>query len=918
MKTKLLFTYILFCFVNNLLVTAQYTNIQTDTINTAVKSAINDSIFIKDTTISLHNNNSVSFNDSTKIQTDSLSENKTNKKNVLLTSKIIANAKDSTIYSLDAKKMFLFGSAEILYEDIKLTAGYIEVDMDNNIIYAEGITDSLGKKIEEPIFLQDAQEVQASNITYNLKTKKGYIKGLYTQQEEGYLHSSRTKKEPNNSINIYRGKYTTCDLKDPHFYLWLSKGKVVPDKAIVSSYAYLVLADVPLYPLMVPFGYFPNTKEKKSGFLIPTFGDERNRGFFLKDGGYYFAINDHMDLAIQGDIYSKGSWLIRGQSRYKLRYKFSGSVNASYSKVIINEPSFDKASGRLVQNESTQFGIQWNHSQDPKARPNSNFNASVNFSSMDNNRYNSQSTNDYLTNTTSSSISFRKTFANTPFNMSANLRHSQNTQTKTVDLTLPQVTFNMNRIFPFKRKNPVGKQRWYEKIGLTYSGNFQNRSKGLTDSVMFTDEMWDHFSYGVNNNIPLSVPLKVLKYFNVSPNINFKDRMYFKRDIREYDPDTTTFTNRTEKGFYNIYDYSFGVGTGTTLYGMYMFKSKWLKAVRHVMTPNVGFSYRPDFSEERYGFFIKDTNEARGFYNPYQKYAIYGMPGTGKSGSVNLSLSNNLEMKVINKQDTTGENPTKKIKVLESFNFSTQYNIIADSLNWSPIRLNARTTLFKKLGINFSANANLYALDSSGTRIINKFNYKVNNKFVRITNVRFSTGYTFKSIDFFGKKDDGNNGNNSNSNNNANIGGARGGFGANANTDDSNEFGDMTNNSNHNQQMYDYDYFDIPWSFTFSYVYNYSKRGRKPKISQTLNFNGDFSLTPKWKVNFRSGWDFIAKDFSHTEFNLTRDLHCWVARLSVVPFGERKSYFFTIGVKSAILKDLKFDKRKSWYDNYAY
>ncbi len=805
-------------------------------------------------------------------------------KQAFITSKVEYNSNDSTIFSVDGQKVFLFGKAEVNYEDIKLTAAYIEVDMSEGIIYAEGMKDSVGNPMDEPVFIQGSDEIKAKNITYNIQTSKGYVKGLYTQQDDGYLHSSQTKIQANNHVNLHKGKYTTCDLEDPHFYLWISKGKVVPQKAIVSSFSFLVIEDVPLYPLMIPFGFFPNTKEKASGFLIPKFGEEKNRGFYLREGGYYFAFSDYADLAVKGDVYSKGSWQIGATSKYKVRYKFGGNVNLGYSKVAINQ-------GLENYSESNQYRVVWSHTQDAKARPNSNFSANVNFTSMDDNRYNATNSQQYLTNTTSSSISYRKTFANTPFSMSMNLRHSQNTTNKTVNLTLPQITMNMSRVFPFRRKAAVGKKRWYEDIGITYAGNFENKSKGLHDSVMFKNEMWDYFNNGLNHKIPLSTSFKVLKYFNLSPSINFTDRMYFKRDIRTYMADSTGYTTEEETGFYNLYDYSYSLGLGTTIYGMYQYKSKWLKAIRHVATPSVSMSYRPDFSDEKYGFYVPiDTSnqsiDKNGnytgpeYYNPYEKYQLYGMPSFGKSGTVSFSLNNNLEMKVADKNDTTSTDATKKIKLLESLNFSTSYNLIADSLNWAPISLSGRTTLFKGLSINVSASADLYGLDSAGRRL-NVYENQMSGKPFRLTNMRLSTGYSFNSKDLFGTNND--------------------------------------EEDDHHHQHYDgYDYFDIPWDFRVDYSYNYSKTGLEPNVNQTMSFSGNFSLTPKWKVGFRSGWDFNAKDFSYTSFNLSRDLHCWMATLNLVPFGERQSFNFTIGVKSSVLQDLKYDKNQSWQDNYAY
>lgn len=801
----------------------------------------------------------------------------------MLRDNIDLNSNDSTIYSIDGKKVFLFGGASIKYEDIELEADYIEIDMEQNIIYAEGVKDSVGDMTGEPIFTQGGEAIQTKSITYNVKTQKAFIKGLYTEQEEGYLHSESTKKEADNTINLYKGKYTTCELEHPHFYLSLSRGKVIPGKAIVASYSFLVIEDVPLYPLMVPFGFFPTTKEKASGFIIPKFGEENNRGFYLRQGGYYFAINDYVDLAVTGDIYSKGSWLVNGKSKYKLRYKFSGSLDVAFSKVIYGEP------GLSDYNESNEYKIRWSHTQDPKARPNSNFSANVNFISRGENKYNATSSDEYLTNTTSSSISYRKNFANTPFSTSVNLRHNQNNKTGDVQLNLPQMTVNMSRIFPFRKKEAVGKPKWYENVGITYSGNFENKSEGLNDSIMFKDEMWDYFKNGIQHKVPLSTSVKVLKYFNLSPSVNFTDRMYFERTMlngEQYIDDNgalrDTVIEDLQKGFYNVYDYSASLGLGTILYGMYGYKGNWLKAIRHVATPSVSLSFRPDFQESKWGYYELHPDDTTGtkYYSPYAG-SIYGIPGSGKSGMLSFSLNNNVEMKVANKKDTV--NHESKIKIFESLNFSTSYNIIADSMNWSPLNISARTTLFKVLSINMSAQGNFYAIDSLG-KIYDEFQFLVNpGQPFRITNARISTGFSLNSKKLF--------------------------------SSDNDDVGEPENSTSDVYGYYNYDYFDIPWNVNVQYSLSYSHPGLESKVSQSLSFSGDFSLTPKWKIGFRSGYDFEAMDFTYTSFNLSRDLHCWVATLSLIPFGQRQSYSFAIGAKSSILQDLKYNKNQSWIDN---
>ena len=801
----------------------------------------------------------------------------------ILKDKVEYNASDSTIYSIDGKKVYLFGDATITYEDIVLKAAYIEVDMEKNILYAEGVKDSAGNMIGEPVFTQGNETFNSKSVTYNVNTEKGYIKGLYTQQDDGYLHSETTKKDPNNFIHLHHGKYTTCELAEPHFYMSLSRAKVVPGKAIVAGYSFMVIEGVPLYPLMVPFGFFPTSKTKASGFIIPKFGEETNRGFYLREGGYYFAINDYVDLTVKGDVYSKGSWQVNTQSKYKLRYKFSGNVDLAYSKIIYSEKGLENYSN------PTQYRVRWSHTQDAKARPNSNFNANVNFTSVEDNKYNSTTSEDYLTNTTSSSISYRKNFANTPFSTSANFRHSQNNKTEDVSLTLPQMTFNMSRIFPFRRKAAVGSASWYENIGLTYAGNFENRSDGLKDSLMFESEMWDYFKSGINHSVPLGTSVKVLKYFNLSPSVNLTDRMYFERTMLNLQTITdsvgeldTVVVDDVQKGFYNVYDYSAGVSLGTTVYGMYTYKGDWLKAIRHVATPSVSFNYRPDYQESQYGYYYlqpDDTTKTK-YYSPYAGN-IYGAPGAGKSGMVGFSLNNNVEMKVASKNDTV--NTDTKIKLLESLSFSTSYNLMADSMNWSPLNMSARTTLFKVLSISMSATGNFYAVDEKG-KLINDFHYNQHKgQVMRITSARASTGFSLNSKNLFS-----------------------------GNTDD---VGEPAADVNNIYDYYGYDYFDIPWNVNIQYSLGYNNTGEKSDINQSLSFTGDLSLTSKWKIGFRSGYDFEATALSYTSFNLSRDLHCWIATLSLIPFGSRQSYSFSIGAKSSVLQDLKYNKNQSWMDN---
>ncbi|MDA3892642.1 MAG: putative LPS assembly protein LptD [Salinivirgaceae bacterium] len=888
MKTKSLTTGFIIYLISGLIAFLQGAE------NEPTKLPIRDASFILDT-VSIANDtlkrDTLAFK-TLKYQNDSLPKKRPEGSSILK-DKVEYTASDSTIYSIDGKKVYLFGDATITYEDIELSAAYIEVDMEENILYAEGVKDSLGNLSGQPVFTQDGETMQATSLTYNVKTEKGFIRGLYTEQEEGYLHSESTKKDPNNYINLNKGKYTTCELEHPHFYMAISRGKVIPNKAIVAGYSYMVVEDVPLFPIMVPFGFFPTSKTRASGFIIPKFGEENQRGLYLRQGGYYFAINDYVDLGIKGDVYSKGSWLVNAQSKYKLRYKFSGNVNLAYSKIQYGEE------GDVNYGNSNQYRIRWTHTQDAKARPNSNFSANVNFTSQNENRYNSTTSEDYLSNTTSSSISYRKNFANTPFSTSMNLRHSQNNKKGDVNFTLPQMTMNMSRIFPFRKKVSMGKAKWYENIGLTYAGNFENKSDGLNDTLMqqaFKEgNLGDYFNNGIKHSIPIGTSFKLFKYFSLSPKITLTDRMYFERSMLELkttEQGNDTVVEKIENGFYNVYDLNSGSGINleTTVYGMYTFRNNWLKAIRHVAKPRISFSYTPESKYEERGYYLINPGDSTKTYSPY-RYGIYGVPtNTSKGGNIGFALNNNVEMKVANKKDTVNEET--KIKLLESLNFSSSYNMMADSMNWSNISMSARTTLFKVLSITMSATGDLYAFDDSLKQRVNEFHYKTNpGKPFRITSARASTGFSLNSKTLFG-------------------GGKE--------KDEEEREGGVDLGSADIPGVYDqyaYDYFDIPWNVNIQYALTYTNTGLKTDVTQSLSFTGDLSLTPKWKIGFRSGYDFEASDFSYTSFNLSRDLHCWVATLSLIPFGPRQSYNFAIGAKSSVLADLKYNKNKSWIDN---
>lgn len=824
------------------------------------------------------------------------------KKTQLFKSTISTSAKDSTIFSLDGGKVYLYGDAEIQFDDINLTAAYIEADMDQGIVYAEGVADSTGNITGAPVFKQGEEEMKAKTLTYNVNTQRGYIENLYSEQQDGYLHSQLTKKEADNSINILHGKYTTCELEDPHFYLLLTKGKVIPDKAIVSGPAYMVMADIPL-PLALPFGYFPIAKKRASGFIMPRVGEERNRGFYLSDGGYYLALNDYFDFMVRGSVYSKGSWNATSTTRYKVRYKFSGNMSFTYAKTVTGEKGLSDYS------EGTSYKLTWTHTQDPKFRPNTNFSANVNFSSSEYNKKVSTSSSDYLTNTTSSSISYQmSSILNSPFNASINVLHTQNTRDSSLSLTLPNLSLSMRRIQPFKRKNAVGKQRWYEDIGISYSGSFKNSVKTHIDSL-FAPSTKEKFIYGAQHKPTISKSLKVFNFLNVSPGINYTGRWYWKY-IEKVFVDSTL--NEAKSGptkqvydyhyaevehnqFKWLHEYGLSVGVNTTLYGMYQYKFGPILALRHVMTPSISYSYKPDFSTDRYGYYRSDPCPAYADDNSKRysifKNAVFGVPSKGRTSAFSFSLGNRVEMKVRDLKDTVTQ--TRKVVIFDALNFSTSYNMLAEQFKWSNISMTGRTKLFNTLNLNFNATGDLYALDDLGKRI-DQFEYDVTGKLFRITRASVSTSYRFSSKDIAKKKSEKES--------------AEGG--------DAKPKVDATHSDGVSDELREYDYFDVPWSLSFNYSLTYTHQGLTQKISQTLSFNGDLSLTPKWKIGLNSGYDFDAKEFTHTSMSISRDLHCWVASVRLVPFGARQSYSFSINVKSAVLQDLKYNKSRSWYDNF--
>ena len=788
-------------------------------------------------------------------------------------------ARDSNFFNMIERKAYLYGEAVVDYDDIKLQAEYIMMDFGNNEVYAYGIPDSTGVIIGKPIFTQGDETFIADTIRYNFKTKKGLIKEVTTEFDGSFLHGGKTKKHPSGAVHLTDGKFTTCDLDNPHFYFKISKAKVIPNDKIISGPAYLVIEDIPT-PIGMPFGFFPNKKGSTSGVIIPEFGEEANRGFFLRNGGYYWAINDYVDMRLTGDIYSKGSWAARNRVNYKWRYRMSGSLDVSYN---VNKFGYQ---GLSNYRSDKLYRVVWRHKQDPKARPNSNFSADVNISSSAYDKYNAYNAANYMQTNKQSSISYSKIWPNSPFSLTTALRQTQNSRDSSVNFTLPDVSFNMSRIYPLKRKKATGSTRWYEKIGISYNAFLTNRLKTKEDSIF--QSSWTDFDNGIKHSIPINTSFKLLKHINVSPSFNYTERWYLQSIERYWDTTSNQLVTSDLSGFSRVWDYSTGVSLNTKLYGMAQLKKGYVRAIRHVVTPNISFRYRPDFGTDNYGYYDNynrvQYNSNTGQYDTvnyvysYYEGAPYGVPTRGGAGSVAFSLGNNLEMKVRNKADTiTG---TKKIKLLESLSFNTNYNIMADSLNWAPISVTGRTHI-GKLNINFSSIFDPYAIGvdpySGAPKRINKSEYSETGKLVRITSASLSTGFSLNPKSR--KKDE-------------------------AKTDMLYAYPDA------------YVDFDIPWNLRLNYNLRYSKPYLDQNITQSLQVSGELNLTKKWKIRGTTGWDFVNNKITYTTINIYRDLHCWEASLSLIPFGLHKSYTFQINVRSALLQDLKLSKRRSWYDNF--
>ncbi len=821
---------------------------------------------------------------------------------------------------------YMFGSSNVKYGDIKLDAERIEMDLDSSTVYAVGVPDSLGEVIGSPVFDDKGTTYEAKTMRYNFKTEYGFITDVVTQQGEGYLTGGQSKKIDENTFYMQNGKYTTCDNHEhPHFYMQLTKAKVRPGKDVVMGPAYMVLEGLPL-PLAVPFGFFPFSEKYSSGVIFPTFGDDYNRGYYLSNGGYYFAISDNIDLALTGEIYTLGSWGLRAQSAYVKRYKYSGNFNISYLQTITGDkgmPDYSKA---------TNFQILWSHSQDSKANPNMTLSASVNFttSGYTRNDLSSYYSSAFTENTKSSTVNMTYRFPNSKWSLSTTASVSQRTQDSTLSVSFPNFTLTMSQMYPFKRKRMVGEEKWYEKIKISYSGQFNNSLTSKQD-VFFKKSLVKDWRNGMKHSIPVSATFNVMKYINVTPSMSFTDRMYTTKVRRQWDPNASAEVLDTTYSFYNVWDFSGSVSLDTKIYGFFQplpFLGNKVKMIRHVITPTISFSGAPDFGSNFFGYYgtynYTDTQgklQTRQY--SYFPNSLFGVPSTGKTGAVSFSLANNVEMKVRSDNDSIGE---KKVSLIENFTLSQSYNFAADSMRWSNLTTSLMLRLMKNFNLNLSATWDVYtyALNASGTPVrVNKLRITQGKGWGKLSSTGTSFSYTFNN-DTFSKL----------------FGGGGGDKDKKSDVSEDQEFAEDTsdyrgNSSNGKKggtkngiQIGDNGYmkWSVPWNLTFNYSVNYGygefdkkKMEYKGRITQNLSFSGNLRPTSNWNFGFSASYNFDTHKLAYMNCNISRDMHCFNMTASFVPVGPYKSYNFHISVKSSLLADLKYDKRSSlsngvnWY-----
>jgi len=852
----------------------------------------------------------LSQNDSLIISADSLVQEKIGD----IETTIKYSAVDSIQMDVANQIVNLYGDAKIVYGEIELSASRIEINYANNIISASSTKDTLGNEIGKPVFQDGGEMYETANMKYNFKSRKAIIDGVVTQQGEAVMQGTKVYKNQNDELFIANAKYTTCNMADPHFHIESSKLKVIPNKKVVSGPFHIEVNDIPT-PIGFAFGMFPVPKQKVSGVIVPSYGEEKRRGFFLKNGGYYFAISDYIDLTVTGEIYSKGSWGINAATSYSKRYAYGGRFNARFN----NQKGLNEGDSSVTKD----FWITWGHT--PQSKGSSRFSASVNAGTSTYNQNNPsyQDLTNSLNQDFNSSVSFSKTFRGTPFSMNASSRLQQNINSGLVNLLLPELALNMSRIYPFKF-GATSAKNWIQKISFSWNMNSTNRASNnkigapsfpvigynaendtiVPVSALGLQGLWERAENGVRHQIPISTSMNILKFITFSPSFNYSELWYFKELHYNWIDEQAAVKVDTINKFSRAYNYSTSGSFNTRLYGTLNFKGEKIQAIRHVMIPSLSMSFAPDFSDEKYGYYQQVQIDSLGNTRRLSRYEgfVYGTPSSGQNASASFSLSNNIEMKVKTKKDTTDQ--ARKVILLDNLSFNTSYNFLADSFNLSPIRISARTRIFnKKLDISFNSTLDpyIYQLDSiyyssKGDKSVaqrkrNIYAWDVGEGFGQLTQATLALGMSInpKAREKQNQREE--------------------------------DLGPLSAEEEVQLQFIKnnpelYVDFDIPWDLRFNYNVSYRKRGYEDAdIIQSLTFSGSLTLTEKWNMQFNSGFDFQNLEFTQTNFNITRDLHCWQLNFSYIPFGRYQSYNLSINAKSSLLQDLKVNKQRSWFDN---
>lgn len=796
-------------------------------------------------------------------------------------SEVKYQAKDSMVYDAILKKLMLYTDAEITYEDIKVNADYIEYLQDSSLLTALEIKlETEDTSRAKPRITQGTESSTFSALLFNFKSKRALVENAYSQYGEGFILSNQVKRNNDNTINGYGNVYTTCSDPHPHFGIAAKKIKIIPNRIAVSGPANLVIEEIPT-PLYLPFGMFPLKQGQRSGFKLPTYDMSENLGFGLREGGYYFAISDHVDLLALADVYALGTWRAGFVSNYIYRYRFNGNFSFNYAYNKIGE-TYEP--GNSV---SRNFFITWSHAINQNVMPGSNFSANVNIGSSKYQTNNTYDANLYLNNNFSSNISYSKTWKDKPLNFSAALRHNQNTQTRLVQLTLPELNFSVNQIFPFQSKKNFLKPKWYEKIGASYQFAALNRLDFYDSTFSMSTLSFDDFQNGFKHSIPINATYNVLKYFNLTFGANYNEYWYTSKMLKQYNFIEGVLDTNKQTGFFTARDFNISSAVSTRIYGTKLFRKGSIRGIRHVLTPSVRFNYRPDFGSGIFNYYYSSfvdqnyTNQRLSYFEG----ALLGFPADGKVAGIGFDLGNTLQMKVKSRKDTL--NGTRKVNLIDGLNFATFYNIAADSFRWSNISIIYRNTLFENINISGGMSYSLYAIDKTSGRITPEFEYKKNGRLMRFDRANVAVGASLpvrKNKTAVTKAND-------------------------------EQLGAIGRNYS------GYADFNIPWSLNVNYSINANKSYLVTKqkdtviFSQDINFFGDVNLTSKWKIGIRSGYDFKTKQISFTTFDIYRDLHCWEMRLNLIPFGYRKSYNFGLNVKAAVLQDLKLVRRRDFRDN---